>query len=100
MAFNDSYVEKYIDFKECVVKNTNHDLAIIQFKDKKTPENAHIFEIPKEYPLKEYSIDDNISGIFEGGKGGACCHQLCWPRRHAELQLRSKIKYLRRYLNK
>lgn len=67
MAFNDSNVEKYIDFKECVVKNTNHDLAIIQFKDKKTPENAHIFEIPKEYPLKEYSIDDNISGIFEGG---------------------------------
>lgn len=70
VAFNDSYVEKYSDFKECVVKKTDrdHDLAIIQLKDKKTPEDAHIFEIPKEDPLKEYSIGDNITGIFGGDK--------------------------------
>lgn len=70
VAFNDSYVEKYSDFKECVVKKTDrdHDLAIIQLKEKKVPDDVHIFEIPKDDPLTEYSIGDNISGIFGGDK--------------------------------
>ena len=49
IAYNNTFVSKESDFKECVVTNTSDDddfdLAIIQLKDKKTPESSHVFEI-------------------------------------------------------
>lgn len=62
IAYNDTYVTSTQDFKECVVTKTDHDhdLAIIQLKDKKTPADNYVFNIPEEDPLETYSLMDNI----------------------------------------
>lgn len=62
IAYNDTYVTSTQDFKECVVTKTDHehDLAIIQLKDKKTPADNYVFTIPAEDPLETYSLMDNI----------------------------------------
>ena len=48
IAYNDTYVTNMGDFKDCVTvaDDPQHDLAILQLKDKKTPEGKHIFRIP------------------------------------------------------
>ncbi|MDE6272033.1 MAG: serine protease [Muribaculaceae bacterium] len=49
VAYNDSHITNNSDFHPCVTlkEDEEHDLAIIQLKDKTTPENRHIFRIPK-----------------------------------------------------
>lgn len=54
VAYNDTFVDSEEDFfgaNACVVRKISHkenaDLAIIQLKNKKTPEFAHVFEMSK-----------------------------------------------------
>lgn len=49
IAYNDTHVTGTTDFLDCVTvaDDPSHDLAIIQLKDKQTPEGKHIFKIPK-----------------------------------------------------
>lgn len=49
IAYNDTHVTNMSDFHDCVTvaDDPAHDLAIIQLKDKATPEGKHIFKIPK-----------------------------------------------------
>ena len=44
------------DFVGCVLTkiDPDHDLAILQLKDKKTPEGKYIFEVADEDPLEAY----------------------------------------------
>lgn len=62
IAYNDTYVTNTTDFVSCVVTKTDseHDLALIQLKDKKTPEGKHVFEIPAQDPLDTYSFMDKV----------------------------------------
>lgn len=51
IAYHDTYVTETSDFKPCVVTKTsedNTDLALIRLKDKKTPNNAFVFNMPKD----------------------------------------------------
>lgn len=49
IAYNDTHVTNTSDFNSCitVADDSSHDLAIIQLKDKSTPEGKHVFKIPK-----------------------------------------------------
>ena len=75
IAYNDTHVEDFDDFLKgnpCTVRKKsrreNADLAIIQLKEKQTPEHAHIFDISgkvmKEKESK--SIGEYFSQIFFG----------------------------------
>ena len=48
IAYNDTHITNTSDFIPCVVTKTDaeHDLAVIQLKDKQTPESKHVFEVP------------------------------------------------------
>lgn len=58
VAYNDEYVTSTTDFIPCVLKKVDaeNDLAIIQLKNKKTPESRHIFEIPEDNPIETTSL--------------------------------------------
>lgn len=60
VAFNDTYVTNESDFKSCVITDIDeeNDLAIIQLKDKVTPEGKYVFNIPTTESLEEL-VDDN-----------------------------------------
>lgn len=62
VAYNDTYVSGYSDFIDCVVKDTDpeHDVAIIQLKDKRTPDGRYVFDVPEEDMLETYSFMDKI----------------------------------------
>ena len=62
IAYNNTYVTKTSDFVSCVVTKTDqeHDLAILQLKDKKTPEDKYVFTIEEEDPLETYSWKDKL----------------------------------------
>ncbi|MDO4160242.1 MAG: trypsin-like peptidase domain-containing protein [Prevotellaceae bacterium] len=70
IAYNNTYVTKSSDLVSCVVAKTDpeHDLAIIQLKDKKTPEDKYIFPIAENDPLEEYSLMDNITKMLSDDK--------------------------------
>lgn len=70
IAYNDTYVTSMNDFTSCVVKKTDpdHDLAIIQLKDKKTPADKYIFEVSDEDPLEDYSFGENITSKLSDDK--------------------------------
>ena len=63
VAYNDTYVTSSTDFVGCVITKTDkeHDLAILQLKDKKTPEDKHIFTVEEQDPLEEYSFKESIT---------------------------------------
>ncbi|MEE1120506.1 MAG: trypsin-like peptidase domain-containing protein [Prevotella sp.] len=63
IAYNDTYVTNTRDFISCVVTKTDseHDLAIIQIKEKKTPEGKYIFSVEDEDPLENYSWKEEIT---------------------------------------
>lgn len=63
IAYNDTYVTSTTDFVSCVLTkiDSEHDLAILQLKDKKTPEGKYIFEVADEDPLEAYSWKENIT---------------------------------------
>jgi len=60
IAFNDTYVTNESDFKSCVITDIDeeNDLAIIQLKDKVTPEGKYVFNIAKNEDLEEL-VDDH-----------------------------------------
>ncbi len=63
IAYNNTFVTNTKDFVSCVVTKTDaeHDLAIIQLKDKKTPEGKNVFVVPEEDPLETYTWQENIT---------------------------------------
>lgn len=63
IAYNNTFVTNAKDFVSCVVTKTDpdHDLAIVQLKNKKTPEDKYIFEVPEEDPLEVYTFMEDIT---------------------------------------
>lgn len=63
IAYNDTYVTDSKDFAPCVIGKIDkeHDLAIIQLKNKKTPEGKYIFNVAGEDPLDTYSWQEKIT---------------------------------------
>lgn len=70
IAYNSTFVTSEDDFIGCVVRKTaeNCDLALIQLKDKSTPNGKYIFEIDQDSPLNNYSLFERISKMFGGDK--------------------------------
>lgn len=70
IAYNNTFVTTPRDFISCVVTHTDadHDIAIIQLKDKKTPEDKYIFEIPEEDPLEIYTFTEDITAKISDDK--------------------------------
>lgn len=70
IAYNNTFVTNTKDFVSCVVTKTDpdHDLAIVQLKNKKTPEDKYVFEIPEEDPLEIYSFTEDITTKFSDDK--------------------------------
>ena len=70
IAYNDTYVTNTRDFISCVVTKTDaeHDLAIIQIKDKKTPEEKYIFSVEEEDPLVNYTWMEKIESKMSDDK--------------------------------
>lgn len=70
IAYNNTFVTSGSDFSSCVVLKSDkeHDLALIQLKDKKTPEEKYIFEVPDEDPLENYSFMENVAKWFGSDK--------------------------------
>lgn len=70
IAYNNTFVTNTNDFISCVITKTDpeHDLAIIQIKDKKTPAGTYVFAIDEEDPLEHYSWGDNLSKNFSEDK--------------------------------
>lgn len=63
IAYNNTYVTNNGDFIPCVItkRDAENDLAIIQLKDKRTPEDKYVFEVPEEDPLVTYSTSEKIT---------------------------------------
>ena len=70
IAYNDTHVTKDSDFTECVIhdKDPEHDLALIQLKNKHTPEERYVFVVAEEDPYETYSISDKITSKLSGDK--------------------------------
>lgn len=70
IAYNDTYVTNTKDFISCVVTKSDqeHDLAIIQLKDKKTPEGKYVFHVEEDDPLETYSWVDKMGKKFGDDK--------------------------------
>lgn len=70
IAYNNTHVTKDTDFFECVIikKDPEHDLALLQLKTKKTPEDKYVFKILDEDPYENYSLTDKIEGVMNGNK--------------------------------
>ena len=63
IAYNNTHIISTSDFVPCVVTKTDteHDLAVIQLRDKQTPDNKFVFEVPDEDPIKTYSWQEKIT---------------------------------------
>ena len=63
IAYNDTHITSSTDFIPCVVTKTDkdHDLAVIQLKDKQTPEAKHVFEVPDKDPLATYTWQEDLT---------------------------------------
>lgn len=70
IAYNNTFVTNTNDFASCVVTKTDsdHDLAIIQLKDKKTPTDKYVFQIENEDPLETYNWKDDIEKKIKDDK--------------------------------
>ena len=66
VAYNNTYVTSTSDFIPCIVKSTDpdYDLALIQLKDKKTPSDKYVFDVPSNNPLEEYSATECLCKFF------------------------------------
>lgn len=62
IAYNDTYVTSTTDFVSCVLTkiDSEHDLAILQLKDKKTPDGKYVFAVSNEDPLEDYDWKENL----------------------------------------
>lgn len=63
IAYNDTYVTDNKDFAPCVIGKIDkeHDLAIIQLKNKKTPEGKYVFPVTEEDPIECYSWREKLT---------------------------------------
>ena len=70
IALNDTYVTKQSDFIPCVVVRTDHthDLAIVQTKNKQTPDGRYVFSVPDADPLENYSLTDKLTKALSTDK--------------------------------
>lgn len=70
IAYNNTHVTKDKDFIECVIhdRDDEHDLALIQLKDKRTPEGKYVFTVVEEDPFETYSLSDKITSSIKGDK--------------------------------
>ena len=70
IAYNNTFVTDAKDFVSCVVTQIDqkHDLAIIQLKNKKTPEEAYIFTVPEQDPLEEYTFMEKVTEKIDDDK--------------------------------
>lgn len=70
IAYSDTHVTNESDFDDCVITDidSDHDLALIQLKKKKTPEGKYIFEVPAADPLSTYSLSDKLTAKFKEDK--------------------------------
>lgn len=72
IAYNGTHITNTDDFHECVLlkDDPEHDLAIIQLKDKQTPEKKHIFKVPKASASKENDGSNKSSNasMYKVGK--------------------------------
>lgn len=61
IAYNDTHVTSTTDFVGCIElkDNPEKDLAIIQLKDKVTPEGKYVFKIPGRHKSVEQDEDNN-----------------------------------------
>lgn len=66
IAYNSTFVTSEDDFVGCVVRKISDDcdLALIQLKDKATPNGKYIFDISQDNPLEDYTLFENISKIL------------------------------------
>lgn len=67
IAYNNTYVTKSEDFKPCVLircsDDKDTDLALIQLKDKTTPEKCHIFTLPENTEDNKLEINEHVAMI-------------------------------------
>lgn len=67
IAYNNTYVTKADDFKPCVLvrcsDDEDTDLALIQLKDKTTPEKCHIFALPEKTKDDKLEINEHVAMI-------------------------------------
>lgn len=61
IAYNDTHVTNTTDFIDCVTvaNDPEHDLAILQLKDKKTPDGKHIFNLTQKANTKDSDKDND-----------------------------------------
>lgn len=64
VGFSETHVTELADMESCVVikDDPEHDLAIIQLKNKRTPEERCVFEVPSDEEV-EYEIDEKLYAI-------------------------------------
>lgn len=62
IAYNNTYVTNTKDFVPCVVTKTDmeHDLAIIQLKNKSTPSGKYVFQLDETDPLETYGWREEL----------------------------------------
>ena len=70
IAYNNTFVTNDNDFVSCVITKTDaeHDLAILQLKNKLTPEERYVFTIEEEDPLETYTIMDKVTKTISEDK--------------------------------
>lgn len=72
IALNDTHITSTEDLIPCVLtkKDEEHDIAIIETKNKKTPNDRHVFPVPETDPLENYNLMDNIAKFVSEDKNG------------------------------
>ena len=72
VAFDNTYITSNNDYQPCVIKAKDmaHDLAVIQLKDKKSPVNRYIFDVPTDDPIDTYSMRDKFTKSLDEDKNG------------------------------
>ena len=70
IAYNDTHITSTSDFIPCVVTKSDaeHDLAVIQLKDKHTPGSKYVFEVPDKDPLVTYTWQEELTKKFSEDK--------------------------------
>lgn len=66
VAYNNTFVTDIKDLKNCVMRkiDNEHDVAVIQLADKKTPNECYAFNVPDESPFEKYSFGEKIVRTF------------------------------------
>lgn len=70
IAYNDSYIRSEADFHPCdlVRGDEEHDLALVQLTDRKTPAACHVFEVSRTDQLEDYSLWEKLMKTVHADK--------------------------------